>query len=228
MGCCELAVVVFALFVAFQFLALGARVVTELAVFAATLVKWIGLGLAGGIGVVAVIAIVYALGRVLTGVAAGLPQTRTRAEAKQSPRESHYRQARRWQRGINTTVARLRRRDWIERDDAKRYRQSVSSAVQRIRSLEHDLRTLRSLPSSDELADELESVTETLLSRLERTHRALAKLLAESALQRAPMVDAKLRDAADEVESLVSALQEVNGADEEERRGEEELTQQIG
>jgi len=228
MGCCELAVVVFALFVAFQFLALGARVVTELAVFATTLVKWIGLGLAGGLGVVAVVATVYALGRVLTEVAGGFAKTRPRGEARQPSRESYHRQARRWQRGINTTVGRLRRRDWIERDDAKRYRQSVGSAVERIHSLEHDLKTLRSLPASEELADELESVAQTLLSRLERTHRALAKLLAESALQRAPVVDQNLRDSADEVESLVTALQEVSGVGEDVRKVEEELTQQIG
>ncbi|MBM3500790.1 MAG: hypothetical protein FJX74_19190 [Armatimonadetes bacterium] len=228
MGCCELVAVVFGLFVALQFAVLGARVVTELAVFAGTLVKWIGLGLAGALTMAAFAAVIYGLGRGLSKAAEGLSGSARPVETAPAREESYHRRARRWQRGINTTVGRLRRRRWVQRDEAKRYRESVSSAVTRIRSLESDVRTLRSLPASGELADQLEAMAQTLLARLERTHHALAKLLAESALERAPLIDAKLRDATDEVEALVTALADVSAsspasAEEEERRAIESL-----
>jgi hypothetical protein len=132
--------------------------------------------------------------------------------AKHAPHVAYSRQARQWQRGIQTTVSRLRKHDWLSKQDAKRYRQSVDAAIERIRSLEHDVKTLRGLPGSAGLADELETVAGTLVRRLERTHSALARLLAESALERAPIVDAKLREATEELESLVAALAEVGAA----------------
>jgi len=230
MGCCELVAVVFGLFVAFQFLVLGARVVGELAVLATTLVKWGGLALAGAASIAVLAALVYGLGRGLGKAAEGLTAGGARNRPVQVPQESCHRRARRWQRGINTTVGRLRRRNWIDKGDAKRYCESVASAVARIRSLEADVRTLRSLPASNELAEELDAMAQTLLARLERTHQALAKLLAESALERAPLVDANLRDATEEVEALVAALADVNGSttEEEERRAVESLTEQQG
>jgi hypothetical protein len=224
MGCCELVAVVFGLFVALQFAMLGARVVGELAVFATTLVKWIGLGLAGAAGVALVAAVVYGLGR---GAGRAIESLLDSGGDARQRVESFHRRARRWQRGIRATLARLRRRKWLGQEEAKRYSQSVASAVTRIRSLESDLRTLRSLPASASLADDLEATAENLLSRLERTHHALARLLAESALERAPLVDAKLRDATEEVEALVSALADVtaSGEEEKERRAVETLTE---
>jgi len=232
MGCCELVAVVFGLFVALQFVVLGARVVSELAVLAGTLVKWLGLGLAGALSIGLLAALVYGAGRGLGKAFQGLLGSRTTAGTRPTAQESYHARARRWQRAINTTVGRLRGRRWIDRDAAKRYQQTVAAAVGRIRSLEADLATLRSLPSSGDLADELDAAAQTLVARLERTHHALAKLLAESALQHAPVVDANLRDATDEVEALVSALAEVSnssaGLEDKERRAIESLTQRDG
>jgi len=212
MGCLELAVVAFGLFVAFQFLVLGSRVVAELAALAGTLIRWVGMGLAGALALAAVAAAVFGIGYGLKKLAAKFAARPAMTEAKHAPHVAYSRQAREWQRGIDTTVRRLRKHNWLSRQDAKRYRQSVEAAIERIRSLEHDIKTLRGLRGSAELADDLEKVAQTLVSRLERTHCALARLLAESALERAPIVDAKLREATEELESLVAALAEVGAA----------------
>jgi len=231
MGCLELGVVAFALFVAFQFLVLGTRVISGLVDLAGTLIRWAGWGLAGALVLVALTALVFGIGYALKKAAGKILGRPTATDAKHTPHEAYGRQARQWQRGIKTTVGRLRKHNWLSRQDAKRYRQSVDAAIERIRSLEHDIKTLRALPGSGELADELEAVAGTLVGRLERTHRALARLLAESALERAPIVDAKLRDATEELESLVAALAEVSATAEpaapvveEESRPKEALT----
>jgi hypothetical protein len=212
MGCCELAVVVFALFVALQFAAFGARVVTELVELAAVLVKWVGLGLAGALSILALSAAVFGVSWGVSRIARGIFGRAPAARTDRAPSATHHQQARKWQRGIATTVGQLQKRGWLKKEDARRYRESVDAAVERIRCLEQDLRTLRSLPASEGLADDLEEAARTLVARLEQTHRAVARLLAESSLHRAPSVDAKLREAADELESLVAALEEVNGS----------------
>jgi len=211
MGCCELALVVFVLFVVFQFTMLGARVLNETVVLVSTLIKWLGIGIAGAAGIAAVAAAAFGAAYVLKQMGKALFGPAAPRQVAPSRTASHHRQACEWQRGINTTVGRLQKRRWIPKADARRYRDSAAAAVQRVRSLEHDLATLRSLPASDELARELEEAARTLVSRLERTHRALARLLAQSALQREPTVDLNLRDAVDEIESLVAALEDVNG-----------------
>ncbi|MBM3474663.1 MAG: hypothetical protein FJX75_15470 [Armatimonadetes bacterium] len=212
MGCLELAVVAFALFVAFQFIVLGSRVVGELVALAGTLIRWLGMGLAGALSLVVLTALVMGIGYGLKKAAAKFLRPPATADARHAPPVAHSRQAQQWQRGIRTTVGRLRKHNWLSKQDARRYRQSVDMAIERIRSLEHDIKTLRALPGSLELADELEKVAATLVGRLERTHHALARLLAESALERAPIVDAKLREATEELESLVAALAEVGAA----------------
>ena len=212
MGCCELAVIAFALFVAFQFAVLGLRVLHEILVFAGTLVKWVGLGIAGAAGIAVLGGLVFGTGYAISKAFKGLFNWGTRREEKKRRESvSYYRQAREWRSGIATTVRRLQKRDWLSRDDGRRYRESADSAVDRVRSIERDLGTFRSLPASEEWVRKLDEVARNLVSRLERTHRALARLLAESALQRAPTVEMELQDATDELESLIAALEDING-----------------
>jgi len=209
-GCCELAVIAFVLFLGLQFAVLGMRVFGETAVLATTLVKWLALGIAGAAGLAALTAAAFGLGYALKFLTKGFFGLVSPPQARPARTASYSRQAREWQRGIAATIKRLRKRNWIEKDDAKRYRESADAAVERIVSLERDLKTLRSVPAAEELAREVEAVARNLVSRLERTHRALARLLAESALKHAPAVEINLRDAADELESLVAALEDVD------------------
>lgn len=205
MGCCELAAVVFVLFVGMQVIVQGARVVAELALLAGTLLKWAALGVAGALAMIAagtlVFGIIYGLGR----SAQSLFGTKRPA--------SLFDQARRWKRGIEATVGHLRRRGWLTKDDARRYTRSVDAAVMRIRDLEGDIATLRSLPGGEGSVATLQAAADTLLSRLERTHRALVRLLAESALEKAPLAQESLGQAADELESLLAALGEVTSSE---------------
>lgn len=201
MGCCELAAVIFVLFVLVQALAQGARVMAELALLAGTLVKWVALGVAGAVTLLAAGVLVF-------GIAYGVAKGAQSLHRRPRP-QSSYREAQRWRRGIQTTVSRLCGRGWLTKKDAKRYSRSVDAAVARIRALEKDITTLQSLPEGEGSAAQLQSVADTLLSRLERTHRALVRLLAQSALEKAPVVQESLGQAADELESLLAALEEV-------------------
>ena len=243
MGCCELAVVVFALFVAFQFAVLGLRVLHEVIILAGTLVKWIGIGIAGAAGIAALTAAVFGIGYGLKQAAKGLFGWMSRPATRARRQETYHEQARRWRGGIAKAVRALQKREWLTRDDARRYRESADGAARRVRSMERDLKTLCSLPASEEWVGKLDEAAQTLVSRLERTHRALTRLLAESALQTAPTAGMNIRDAAEELESLVAALDDVTDTDpvaqavaavqanaphaEQQRRAAEQLNQDL-
>jgi hypothetical protein len=152
--------------------------------------------------------------------------------AKSEAAAPYPKQAREWQRGIEAAVRGLQRRGWLKKEPARRYRDSVKAAVERVAQLEADRRMLSALPASEGFPAKLERAAQALIARLERTHRALTRLLAESALQQAPIEDENLRDAADELESLVAALEDVGAASarvealtgDDERRLREEVT----
>ena len=212
LGCFELLFTAFVLFVVLQLGMLGVRLVTQLARLAATLVQWLAFGAVGALAIAAVIAMLYGLGKgvaAIAGALAGAGRTRTRAEERHA---SHLRQARQWRSGIKATVRRLRRRGWLSRDDAKRYRDIAGAAVRRVKALEGDLHTMHSLPSTEKWATRIDAAAALIVERLERTHLALVQLLAESAIQPDSGIEADLREAADEMESLIAALADVRSA----------------
>jgi len=212
LGCFELVFAAFVLFVVLQLGMLGVRLVTQLARLAATLLQWIAFGAVGALAIAVVIGVLYGLGKGVAGLAralAGAGRKRSQAEDKHV---SHLRQARQWRGGIKATVRRLRRRGWLSKDDAKRYCDIANTAVKRVKALEGDLHTMHSLPATEKWATRIDAAAVLIVERLERTHLALVQLLAESAIQPDSGIEADLREAADEMESLIAALADVRSA----------------
>ncbi len=211
-GCCQLVAIAFAVLVGAQVLVLIVRLLHEVVILSATLVRWIGIGLAGAAGLVALVAAAFGfgygirwLGKRFSGWMQGLRTRRVEGH-------SYSREARQWQKGIAATVGRLRKRDWLSKADARRYREVADASVARVRALEKDLATLRSVPASEQWEGEVERATRKIVDHLERTHQGLVRLLAESALQRAPAVEISLKEAGDDLESLLAALEDLEAA----------------
>ncbi len=212
LGCIELLVVAFILFVGLQVGVFALRLVGELVVIGTTLARWVAVGAAGAIGVALAGVLVFYTGK---GLASGLGRLfgwkKSRREARQEL-SSYRSQAREWRVGIRKTIRRLRKRRWLSRGDALRYWKVADAAVLRLRALEGDLMTLRSLPATEKWTASVDKAARTIVDRLEQTHMALVKLLAESALQPDEGVASDLRESADELESLLAAIEDVKGS----------------
>jgi hypothetical protein len=208
-GCCQLVAIAFAVLVASQVLVLVLRVLHEVAILSATLIKWVGMGLAGVVGIAAVVAGAFGVARGFGWLTGRFRAWRSRLRERRQRRHPYYDKAREWQRGIVTTVRRLRGRGWLSRQDAARYHGIARASVKRLRALDRDLATLRSVPASDHWEREVEEAAQTVVDHLQRTHHGLVRLLAESAVQRGPAVEMGLREAADDLESLLAALEDL-------------------
>lgn len=208
-GCCQLVAIAFAVLVASQVLMLLVRLLHEAVALSATLVRWVGIGLVGAAGVVALVAAGLGMAYGVGWVGRSLSGWMRRLWTQRRESHSYSRQASEWQKGIVTTVGRLRKRGWLSKQDARRYRDVADASVDRVRALEQDLETLRSVPSSEQWEGEVEGAVRKIVSHLERTHQGLVRLLAESAVQRAPAVELSLKEAADDLESLLAALEDL-------------------
>jgi hypothetical protein len=208
-GCCQLVAIAFAVLVASQVLVLLVRLLHEVVVLSATLVRWIGIGLAGAAGLAALVALVFGAGHGVRWIGRRLSGWMRRLRTRRAQSHSYARQAGEWRGGIAKTVGRLRKRGWLSREDARRYRKVADSSVNRVRALEEDLQTLRSVPASEQWEGEVEGAARKIVDHLERTHQGLVRLLAESAVQRAPAVEESLKEATDDLESLLAALEDL-------------------
>ena len=212
LGCFELVFAAFALFVVLQLGMLGVRLVSQLVRLAATLLQWIAFGVVGALAIAAVIGVLYGLGKGLASLARALAGAGRKRSQAENQHASHLRLAKQWRGGIKATVRRLRRRGWLSKDDAKRYCDIANTAVKRVKALEGDLHTMHSLPATEKWATRIDAAAALIVERLERTHLALVQLLAESAIQPDSGIEADLREAADEMESLIAALADVRSA----------------
>ena len=88
----------------------------------------------------------------------------------------------------------------------------AEQARRRAKELEGDLKAMRSLPSTESHMPRLEAAAAKTVEGLERTHRALVELLAQAAMQPDSGIEAALLEAADELETLAAAVQDVEGA----------------
>ncbi len=208
-GCCQLVAIAFAVLVASQVLVLLVRLLHEVVVLSATLVRWIGMGLAGAAGLAALVALLFGAGHGMRWIGRRFSGWMGRLRSRRAQSHSYAREAREWQDGIAKTVGRLRKRGWLSREDARRYRKVADASVDRVRALEKDLETLRSVPASERWEGEVEGAARKIVDYLERTHQGLVRLLAESAIQRAPAVELGLKEAADDLEGLLAALEDL-------------------
>ena len=209
LGCCQVVAIAFAVLVASQVLVLLVRVLSEVVILSATLIRWIGIGLAGAAGLALFVAVVSGVGYGIRSVGKRFSGWMQRLRTRRQDSHSYGRQARQWQKGIATTAGRVGKRGWLSKQDARRYREVADSSVARVRALERDLATLRSVPASQKWEGEVERAAEKIVDHLERTHEGLVRLLAESAVQRAPAVELSLKEAADDLESLLAALEDL-------------------
>jgi hypothetical protein len=212
-GCAKLAVTLFVLYVVWQVAALSLRVVGDAFAFAGALAKWVLLGLAGAGGVLALVAL--AIGGVagLAGLWNRVTRGRRERQEEYQARYYHYLRAREWERGIDATAQRLRRRKWLSKKDASRYCETADMAVQRLQQLDEDLAMVESLPASQPWAQTIREGADRILHHLERTHNALARLLAQSAVQAIPGMEQDVQEAADELQALLGALEQISRDD---------------
>ena len=62
LGCCQVVAIAFAVLVASQILVLLVRVLSEVVALSATLIRWIGIGLAGAAGIALLVAAISGVG----------------------------------------------------------------------------------------------------------------------------------------------------------------------
>ncbi len=208
-GCLKLAVTLLALYVVWQVAVLSLRVAHEAFAFAGEFAKWILAGLAGAGGLLAVIALVAGL--VVGARSLWRRLTAGRRGRKEAYRVDyrHYLRAREWQRGIVATAQRLRRRRWLSREDAHHYCEIADLAVRRLREIDEDLIVMASLPVTQPWTQTVLDGARRILEHLERTHNALARLLAQSAAQAIPAMEQDIQEAADELQALLAALDQL-------------------
>jgi len=209
-GCLKVGLTLVALYVVWQVAVLWLRVADAAFSFAGALLKWLGLGLTGAGGLVAMMLLVG-------GVSAGaVALWRRIATGRRKRRElyqaqyRHYLRAREWRQGIGTLAQRLRRRKWLSREDTRRYLETADLAVARLHTLDEDLIVMDSLPAAQPWTPTICDGAERILHHLERTHNALARLLAQSAVQAIPAMEEDVQQAADELQALLAALEHVS------------------
>jgi hypothetical protein len=197
------------LYVVWRLAALSLGVVDEAFAFASALLKWLAVGTAGAGGLVAL-----AAGAVGAAFGANWLWRRVsaawqRRQEERRARYHHHLRGREWQRGICATVQRLRRRRWLAGKDARRYCEIADAAVHRLRAIDEDILLMGSLPTGESWVQALRDGAEGILHHLERTHNALVRLLAASAVQRIPAMELDLQEAGDELQALAAALEQL-------------------
>jgi len=208
-GCLKLAVSLFALYVVWQVAVLTLKVASEAFAFAGTLAKWVLLGLAGAGGILAIVALAGGLAAGAAGLWHRLTAGRRHRDETYRVNYWHYLRAREWQRGIVATAQRLRRRKWLSKKDAHRYCETTDLAVQRLREIDEDLIVMKSLPVTQPWTQTILDGARRILEHLERTHNALARLLAQSAVQAIPAMEQDVQEAADELQALLAAVDQL-------------------
>ncbi len=209
-GCLKVGLTLIVLYVVWQVAMLSLHVAGTAFSFAGTLLRWLGQGLteAGGLVAIALLA---------GGVAAGgvalwrrIATGRRKRRGLHQAQYRHHLRAREWRQAIGTLAQRLRRRKWLSKDDTRRYLETADLAVARLHTLDEDLIVMDSLPAAQPWTPTICDGAERILHHLERTHNALARLLAQSAVQAIPAMEEDVQQAADELQALLAALEHVS------------------